>query len=61
MGANNETKGIIVGVCKPMMEFLVQQGIVQVVHDNDRDVVVYQPTRNAEAILRKALPEPKEE
>ena len=61
MGANNETKGIIVGVCKPMMEFLVQQGIVQVVHDNDRDVVVYQPTRNAEAILRKTLPEPKEE
>lgn len=61
MGANNETKGIIVGVCKPMMEFLVQQGIVQVVHDNIRDVVVYQPTRNAEAILRKALPEPEEE
>ena len=61
MGANNENKGIIVGVCLPMMEFLVQQGIVQVVHDNTRDVVVYQPTRNAEAILRKALPEPKEE
>ena len=61
MGANNETKGIIVGVCTPMMEFLEQQGIVQVVHDNNRDVVVYQPTRNAEAILRKALPEPKEE
>ena len=61
MGANNETKGIIVGVCKPMMEFLVQQGIVQVVHDNNRDVVVYQPMRSAEAILRKALPEPEEE
>ena len=61
MGANNETKGIIVGVCKPMMEFLEQQGIVQVVHDNNRDVIVYQPTRNAEAILRKALPEAQEE
>ena len=61
MGANNENKGIIVGVCLPMMEFLVQQGIVQVVHDNTRDVVVYQPTRDAEAILRKALPEPEEE
>ena len=61
MGANNENKGIIVGVCKPMMEFLVQPGIVQAVHDNDRDVIIYQPTRNAEATLRKALPEPKEE
>ena len=61
MGANNENKGIIVGVCRPMMEFLEQQGIVQVVHDDTRDVVVYQPTRNAEATLRKALPEPEEE
>ena len=57
MGANNENKGIIVGVCKPMMEFLVQQAV----HDNDRDVIIYQPTRSAEVILRKALPEPKEE
>ena len=61
MGANNETKGIIVGVCTPMMEFLEQQGIVQVVSDDNRDIIIYQPTRNAEAILRKALPEPKEE
>lgn len=60
MGSPVQPKGLV-GVCKSMLEFLRQQGVLQVVHDNDRDVMVYEPTRMAEVILRKALPEPEEE
>lgn len=57
MGATNERKGVIMGVCIPMMEFLRLNGIVQVVFDDGKDLIIYQLTRRAEDILRKALPD----
>lgn len=58
MGDSTDKKGIVIDVCTSTIEFLKQRGVLCVVSDNSKDIIVYKPTARADAILRKAFAEP---
>ena len=61
MGRDVEPRGVIVNVCRPMLEFLERNGVVKVVADDAQHTIVYEPAHDADYILRTKFPEPEPE